>query len=232
MTHPGKLAARSPPGDLRLASLHFMGGALRVRRSPLGHSKTTATDDCAEYEGGVMSAQPMTAKPEFVPQPKAIWSLWDISLIGFVVLIAVTAALIALRQYQHRRVIERVVGELRSATPAFREYIQEHKTAPEPANFGEAPKSATPFLAQLNWGQPTPVGGFYRWLGSTEKKSKPGDVISGRIGIAAFSPAPPISLTDADLLEIDQRIDDGDLAAGDFRIGFNGWPVLTVRSIP
>ena len=137
-----------------------------------------------------------------------------------------------LGQYQHHRAIDRVVEDLRSAPLAFREYIQQHQVAPDPANFGEAPKSAAPFLAQVEWGKPTPVGGYYRWLGGPAKKSDAGGMASGRIGIAAFPPAPPITLSAADLQEIDQRIDDGNLAAGDFRIGFNGWPVLTVRAKP
>jgi hypothetical protein len=31
-------------------------------------------------------------------------------------------------------------------------------------------------------------------------------------------------------LEIDRRIDDGNLATGDVRQGFNGWLVLSVRA--
>jgi hypothetical protein len=152
--------------------------------------------------------------------------------VGFVVLLSITAGLMTLRQYQHHRAIDRVVEDLRSATLAFREYIQQYKTAPEPANFGEAPRSAAPFLTQVTWGKPTPVGGYYRWLGGQAKKSDPGSMASGRIGIAAFPPAPPISLSAEDLLEIDQRIDDGNLSAGDFRVGFNGWPILTFRAKP
>jgi hypothetical protein len=138
----------------------------------------------------------------------------------------------ALRQYQHHRAIDRVVADLHSATLAFREYMRQYQMPPESANFGEAPKGAGPFLSQLKWGEPTPVGGYYQWLGGPAKTPEPGGMMSGRIGIAAFPPAPPISLSGADLLEIDQRIDDGNLAAGDFRIGFNGWPILTVRAKP
>ena len=172
----------------------------------------------------------MTDKPQYIPQPKAAWLPWDLVLVGFVALIAVVAAAVALRQLQHRRAIGRVVQELQGATLAFKEYMQRNESAPESSNFGEAP--ATPFLAQLKWGEPTSVGGYYYWLRGPAKESEPGLMTSGRIGIAAFPPAPAISLSSADLLAIDQKLDDGNLASGDFRLGFNGWPVLTLRAKP
>ena len=174
----------------------------------------------------------MTDKPQYVPQPKAAWLPGDFALVGFVVVVAVVAAAITLGQFQHRRAIGRVVQDLQGATLAFQEYLQGNQAAPESANFGEAPAAAAPFLVQLKWGEPTSVGGYYYWLRGPAKESEPGLMTSGRIGIAAFPPAPAILLSGADLLAIDQRIDDGNLASGDFRLGFNGWPVLTLRAKP
>jgi type II secretory pathway pseudopilin PulG len=56
--------------------------------------------------------------------------------------------------------------------------------------------------------------------------------IGGVIAITAFPPSPALTLSLADLREIDRALDDGNLATGKFRLGFNGWPVLTVRARP
>lgn len=50
----------------------------------------------------------------------------------------------------------------------------------------------------------------------------------GAIALTAFSPNPPLRLTRADMAYVDRQIDDGNLASGRFRAGFNGWPVYTL----
>jgi len=39
-----------------------------------------------------------------------------------------------------------------------------------------------------------------------------------------------LQLTPDDLIAIDRELDDGNLATGNFRTGFNGWPVMLVRA--
>lgn len=50
---------------------------------------------------------------------------------------------------------------------------------------------------------------------------------SGAIALTAFPPERPLRLSRADLVRIDQQLDDGNPASGRFRAGFNGWPVYT-----
>lgn len=52
------------------------------------------------------------------------------------------------------------------------------------------------------------------------------------IAVTAFAPDSPLRLTAQQLLEIDRRIDDGNLATGRFRTGFNGWPVYRLQPDP
>lgn len=73
-------------------------------------------------------------------------------------------------------------------------------------------------------GHPAPgpaFGGEYGWV-------PPAAGRPGMITLTAFAPGFPLELSRADLVEVDRRIDDGDLATGRFRTGFNGWPVYLV----
>lgn len=60
----------------------------------------------------------------------------------------------------------------------------------------------------------------------TQRESQPKRPLpSGIIAVTAFAPSFPLTATRADLLHVDTAIDDGNLATGRFRTGFNGWPV-------
>ncbi|MSU50997.1 MAG: hypothetical protein EXS37_18215 [Opitutus sp.] len=48
------------------------------------------------------------------------------------------------------------------------------------------------------------------------------------IAITACTPRPALTLSQADLLYIDSKIDDGNLSTGRFHTGFNGWPVYEI----
>jgi len=159
-----------------------------------------------------------------------MWPVSDLLLIGFVVVLMLAAATTAWRQFQHRQARDRFVKDLTTAAAAFRTCIRQTGIAPETANSGVVPAGMAPFLSAVNWTEPTPVGGSYRWLGNRVNKSEGETVAAGRIEITAFPPGRALALTTADLLEIDREIDDGDLSTGDFRSGFNGWPVLSVRA--
>jgi len=75
------------------------------------------------------------------------------------------------------------------------------------------------------------VGGTYRWINTATSKPSPAG-LAGRISLQAFSPADPLQLSGADLLELDRAIDDGNLATGNFRSGFNSWPIMLVQQGP
>ena len=82
------------------------------------------------------------------------------------------------------------------------------------------PRGMEKALGETNWAGGSPFGGNYGWDSR------------GLVVLTAFSPSFPLTLTRADLLEIDRRIDDGDLATGRFRTGFNGWPVYQIEDKP
>lgn len=110
---------------------------------------------------------------------------------------------------------DRFIGELRAHATALEGHHRRHGTWPataaEVADLRSAPA----------WARGSPFGGEYGW-------AAPASGRPGRITLTAFAPHLPLTLSPADLHYIDARLDDGDLAGGRFRTGFNGWPVYLV----
>ncbi len=82
-------------------------------------------------------------------------------------------------------------------------------------------------LINESWPEGSPFGGHYGWVPPDSRTGRP-----GMIQLTAFAPDFPLTLSRADLMEIDRLIDDGDLATGRFRTAFNGWPVYLVGTSP
>lgn len=81
-------------------------------------------------------------------------------------------------------------------------------------------------LLDGGWAAGSAFGGKYGWV-PPGAAGRPGEIT-----LTAFAPGFPLELSRADLLLIDRTIDDGDLATGRFRTGFNGWPVYRVDVKP
>ncbi len=175
--------------------------------------------------------QPPAAPAPELPRP-VIWTMPDLLLVGLVVVLALAAAVSTVQRHRHRALVDRLTEDLKLSAAGFRAHIQETGTAPADTVAGLAPSGLGDHLKGVNWKLPTPVGGFYRWtnipMTETGQMLPPG----GTISVTAFSRDTELNLTRDDLLELDRRLDDGNLQTGNFRTGFNGWPVLTVRPQP
>ncbi len=198
---------------------------------------TTATDfppaaEPVSGENPTAPARPPAAVPAAAAEPHVIWTLPDLLLVGLVVVRALTAAVSTFPRYRHRAVVDRLAEELKISAAGFRTYIQETGTAPADTVAGLAPSGMGDLLKGVNWKLPTPVGGYYRWTNIPTTET--GQVLppGGTISVTSFTREAELNLTRADLLELDRRLDDGNLETGQFRTGFNGWPVLTVRPQP
>jgi type II secretory pathway pseudopilin PulG len=171
------------------------------------------------------------ARPRRRPRQRG-FTLLDVGLgLLSLSLAAVLAFTSSVRRQQAARCV-RVGEELRALAGAFQDFAAERSARP-PANFDEnaIPKGMEPFLRDTPWLKETPVGGHYRWTAAPpEAKDGASGELLGSIIVTAFSPDAPLALTPADLHRIDVLIDDGNLATGNFRAGFNGWPVFLVRA--
>jgi prepilin-type N-terminal cleavage/methylation domain-containing protein len=124
-----------------------------------------------------------------------------VSIIALLAVMALPSFLRAREQAQNTKFI----NALRIATGAFEMYNIEHSAFPPDVNRAVIPAGMDSYFGKtLDWTKPTPIGGNWDWdynqFGFTAGVSVVG------------SPAPPEQMT-----EIDQKIDDGDLASGQFQ---------------
>ncbi len=160
------------------------------------------------------------------------WLLPDATLIVLVAILAVAAAFAAYRANRHRLALDRLAADFTAGAAAYGKYLHEHRMPPANTDETGADGAGTSLLQGEGWTSPSPAGGFFRWVNAPVPGATGSRPLGGRIMLAAFPPAPEVALSPADLLELDRRIDDGNLATGRFRSGFNGWPVFLVNPAP
>lgn len=158
--------------------------------------------------------------------------------VGLGVLSLALAAALAITSSARRQQAARCVQlseEITAFAKNFAQVTSDRQTRP-PSSLGDnsIPAGMESVLRDTRWTAETPVGGHYRWNEiypepKDKEKSIPANSVVGSIMVTAFSPDTPLALTPDDLHRIDVIIDDGNLATGDFRAGFNGWPMLYVR---
>lgn len=170
------------------------------------------------------------------------FTLSEVSLALLATALAATIAVGEVRKYRHAAQRDELVAELRSLATAFETYRLQNGEWPA-ATHAEArvPRGMESALAKTAWLAGPPCGGSYDWMpppkvkaaeqGKVEEKEavKTAPAV-GMIAITAFSTGPELTLTDEDLRYIDAKLDDGNLATGRFRTGFNRWPVYLTSS--
>jgi hypothetical protein len=154
------------------------------------------------------------------------WFMADLMLIGLVAVLALAAVVTAGRQIAHRRACDRLALEMSASVHAVQAYLQQNHPGASLAQSGDLPEEVAKLAPDLDWSRPTPVGGIYRWVPATQGNPS----VAGLITVTAFPPLAPLQLTPGDLAALDRELDDGNLATGNFRAGFNGWPVMLVRT--
>ena len=145
--------------------------------------------------------------------------LVELLLILLVLVLAMVLLFMGLGRIRHQARLKQLGADMQAFTKVFEQARAESGRWPATA------AEAGPRLRDDRWAKGSDFGGEYGWV-------PPGAGRTGMITLTAFSPNFPLALTRADLLAIDRGIDDGDLATGRFRTGFNGWPVYLVGGTP
>lgn len=170
--------------------------------------------------------------------------------------LAISIALSEVRKYKHRAHRDQFIADLAALAAVFEKYRKEKGEWPAGTHAElRVPRGMEVALADTPWSAGPPFGGAYDWIPpqvppppapppppDPNAPAQPADAVikpppkpptrPGLITVTAFSPAPPLALTDEDMRYIDGKLDDGNLATGRFRAGFNGWPSYAVSSPP
>lgn len=149
------------------------------------------------------------------------FTLAEMMLVLLVIVLAGGLLFTWLGRERRHRGGARFMADMQEFAAAFQGYQRLHRAWPPPTT-GEitVPRGMEEALVETNWADPSPFGGRYDWSGR------------GAVMLTAFAPAFPLELTRAELLAIDRQFDDGNLATGRLRTGFNGWPVYLVGDNP
>jgi len=108
------------------------------------------------------------------------------------------------------------VNDLRVATSGFVTYSVANASYPPDAGPGVMPTGMDAFFSRrLRWTQPTPIGGQWEW---------DYEAYGYKAAVSVYQPI----RTPAQMLDIDKKIDDGDLTTGSFRVRPGGSGYLYV----
>ena len=104
----------------------------------------------------------------------------------------------------------RFVADLQVAKGAFIEYAADHGTYPPDTNPGVVPDGMADYLRRIAWTQPCTIGGQWDWDNGQ---------VGFKAGVSVYQP----TASTAQMIQIDQTIDDGNLATGEFRSRSDGY---------
>ncbi len=199
------------------------------------------------------------APPALGPRRVGGFTLFEMALTLLALALAGYIAVGEVRKFQHRSQRDRFVTELRGLATVFETYRAQKGEWPASTNPEvRTPRGMEAVLANTHWLIGPPFGGSYDWMlaparpaaadkdpaklveakdreainPADEKDAPRSPTPAGMIAVTAFSPNPPLSLTEEDLRYLDAKLDDGNLATGRFRAGFNRWPVYSITPSP
>lgn len=146
--------------------------------------------------------------------------LLDVLLIGSAAILFLVAAAVAVHRHRRLEVRTALIGELNAIAAECRTHLT------RPANSAGSTERA--FVSKRQTSKGTAAGGSYHLEKIASTPSGTSTRPAMRISLTSFPPDTPLSLSQSELLHIDRILDDGALESGNFRTGFNGWPVLIV----
>ncbi len=133
------------------------------------------------------------------------FTLVEIMIVVAIIALLAAFALPAFMRARQQAQNAKFINAVRIATGAIEQYAAEHQTYPVDVNRGIVPPGMDTYLDQsLNWTGTTPIGGQWDW---------DFNVFGIKAAVSVVSP----TASDAQMLEIDTKFDDGNLSAGRFR---------------
>ncbi len=138
------------------------------------------------------------------------------TLVEIMIVVAIIAllAVIALPAFSRARLTSqnvRFINDVRIATGAFQQYALDIGRYPADVTPGVIPSGMREYLQGIRWTEDTPINGRWDWD-------------NGQFGVkAGVSVYYGADMQDARLIDIDRKIDDGNLDTGNFRKRSQGY---------
>ena len=145
-----------------------------------------------------------------------------VTILSFLMMLALPSY----QRIQRKTRASAVVNDFRVFTAVFQAYAHETGSWPAEAAAGVVPAGITSQDLQTDvWTHASPIGGKFDW---ENNQTHNGVKYRAAIALTATSDAP--LLIDLDLFqELDAALDDGNLATGNFRLGFGNCPLFIIE---
>jgi prepilin-type N-terminal cleavage/methylation domain-containing protein len=154
------------------------------------------------------------------------FTLLEISVVIFIISVIAAFAVPALKTVVLESRARALANDLRVFAGAFQAYAQEKGDWPSGESApGTVPAGMTALLGKTNWERVTPIGGHYTWAPNSLQQ---GERYRAAILISSTDSS-RVSSDKRQLQEVDRTIDDGDLDAGNLRLGYRNFPVFVIE---
>jgi general secretion pathway protein G len=150
----------------------------------------------------------------------------ELAVVVLVIGILAAAAVPAMMKNTRNTRSSAVMNDLRVFAGAFQAYAQEHGDWPQGGQSpGVFPPGMDGYLSQTNWSRTTPIGGNYQFATQSPQQ---GNRYAAVI-IIASSRKNRVTSDANQLTDIDTKLDDGNLATGNFFLGYRNYPVFVLE---
>lgn len=149
------------------------------------------------------------------------------AIVTLIIGILARLAVPGIRRAQDNTRASILMSDFRTFASAFQHYYASAGKWPaDQATSAKFPANMAGYLNTTNWDKPTIIGGLYNWDYNVVHVGKR---ITAAIAIHSDKKN-PLKVTNAQLLAIDKKFDDGNLSTGIFRLGFQNAPLFIIEN--
>ena len=172
----------------------------------------------------------LTVRPTtgFLPRPPHSirgFSLVEMGMVTLIIGVLASLAMPALKQAVLAARATSVTNDLRTFAGAFQAQAQQTGAYPPDVGIGIMPPLMVGSLGKTAWLRTTPIGGRYHW---EYNRSFSGTRYRAAIGLRTQAQN-RVTADRAQLTAIDRKIDDGNLATGNFFLGIGNEPFFVIE---
>ncbi len=154
------------------------------------------------------------------------FSLVELSVVFFIISVVAALAVPGLKHVQTNARSAAVINDLRVFSSGLQSYAHDRSDWPPATGTpGELPAGTQTYLPATAWTQPSPIGGAYTWATNSLQQGE-----RYRAAILISNTATSKVTSDRQqLVDIDRKLDDGNLETGNFRLGYRNQPVFVIE---